>query len=121
MSHQPSPILNQYNEWTHCSVCNKKCWGNYEQINKFAKTDIINGKALSEVIDRQRNTSFLPDYRDNIEDSDALGLAVSHYFDYDPIRILEVAESALEDANFSRECQQVREMIAKLNKAYANV
>ena len=56
--------------------------------------------ALKQMIDRQKKDFFMPEYQDKVTDEEALGLIVSHYFEWDGLAILKTLSSALEDANF---------------------
>ena len=69
----------------------------------------LTNQALEALIKKQKYESF--QNPDQHEDSDALGLLISHYFEWDGLRILETFYSALEDANFHTECVEVQRMI----------
>lgn len=43
---------------------------------------------------------YVEEYQAVIKDSEALGVIVSSYFEWDGARILDCLQSALEDANF---------------------
>lgn len=64
-----------------------------------------------EVIKKQ---CFTEEYQDKVTPSEAMGMLLSHYFDWDGIAILESAMYALEDANFHSECAQIAEMLDKI-------
>jgi len=40
-------------------------------------------------------------------EEEVLGLLISHHFTWDSVKILEMAATALEDANYHRECECV--------------
>lgn len=56
-----------------------------------------------------KQKSFVQDY--NATDEEAMGILLAKFFDYDGVAILEVAVHALEEANFTTESEQLREMI----------
>lgn len=64
---------------------------------------------LKELIEAQKRKSFVTP--ENTTDPEALGLVVSHHFEWDGLKILETFFFALEDANFHTEAAQVQEMI----------
>ena len=55
---------------------------------------------LYSLIDKQRKATWMPAFHDTCEDSDALGVLVSRYCDFDGNEILKTLMSALSDANF---------------------
>ena len=64
---------------------------------------------LKVLIDKQKKETFTnPDQH---EDSDALGVLIAHHFEWDGMAILQTFYSALEDANFHTECEEVQRMI----------
>jgi hypothetical protein len=52
-------------------------------------------------------------------DEEALGIVVSHYCEWDGLRILSAFEKALDDANFHAEAHKVRDMIAEVAAQHA--
>lgn len=60
-----------------------------------------------------RDVIFMPGYRD-ASDADTLGIMVAHTLKWDGLQILEMAASALEDANFHSESAKVTEMLEGL-------
>jgi hypothetical protein len=67
--------------------------------------------ALEVLIEKAREESYVPEYRDRVSDAEVFGLLVARFFHWDGNAILECAGSALEDANFHSEACVVREMI----------
>jgi hypothetical protein len=66
--------------------------------------------ALRPVLDTIKTDNFVPGY--NASDEEAMGLAVSGFFEWDGISVLKVAEYALEDSNFhdaATEAAEIRE------------
>jgi hypothetical protein len=45
-----------------------------------------------------------------------MGLLISHYFEWDGLKILKALYNALEDANFHTENETIQGMIDKLEK-----
>ena len=66
-------------------------------------------QAMLEEIKRE---SFSPGYE--ASDTEAMGLLLSHFFDYDGEDILKAAEGALEDSNFHDTCAEVGEIRKRL-------
>lgn len=60
-----------------------------------------------------KNESFVKGYK--ATDAEAMGLLISHEFEWDGIQILESAMYALEDANFHKESAEVQVMIDRIN------
>lgn len=69
---------------------------------------------LKKLIQAQIKQSFIPEYQSTATDSDALGLMLAHYFEWDGLEILKAAYSALEDSNFHTENRKIDAMIKKL-------
>jgi hypothetical protein len=72
------------------------------------------GAELQSLIDRQREESFRPEYRDQVPDAKACGILVAHHFEWDGTALLELAAAALEDANFHDGAARVRAMLAEV-------
>lgn len=68
---------------------------------------------LKELIEEVKKESFMPEYQAKVSDQEVLGIVLSKYFEWDGLKILEVASSGLEDANFHKEAALVDEMIEK--------
>ena len=64
--------------------------------------ELVN-QAITEVAAATRIRAFMPGYRDEISDADALGVAIANWADWDGEKIAEAFFSALEDANFHSE------------------
>jgi hypothetical protein len=58
---------------------------------------------LNEVVEMIRRGSFVPEYQDKATREECLGIALSHYFEWNGMRILKTACEGLEDANYSSE------------------
>jgi len=71
--------------------------------------DLIEG-VLKLLIKDQINTSYMPEYRGSIAESEGLGLIISKYFKWDGVRIVQAFLSALEDANFHTERDKVEKI-----------
>jgi hypothetical protein len=71
--------------------------------------------ALTGLIQEQKRTSFTNP--DKATDTDALGILIAHHFEWDGIKIMETFFSALEDANFHTEAEQVLVMLESLKIA----
>lgn len=74
--------------------------------------------ALANLINRAKREYYTTGYR--ATDSEALGLLVSKYFNWDGEDILRTAESALEDANFHRQAAAVAEMADALKPSISD-
>lgn len=68
--------------------------------------------SLREVIDRRKAESFSDPSK--VKDTEALGIAIASFFDWDGVAILEVAVAALEDANFHTEAGLIDDMLTKV-------
>lgn len=66
-------------------------------------------KALSQLASQQGKDSFVEGYQ--FKESEALGILIAHHYEWDGRRIMEVFESALEDANYHSEAAQVAKWI----------
>jgi hypothetical protein len=69
----------------------------------------MNNKVKS-LINEQIAQSFIKEYQDKATDEEALGLIVSHYFEWSGEPIIKAFCEALEDANF----HSFREDVLKL-------
>ena len=61
-------------------------------------------------IDQMRRDAYRPEFRDRPSDAEVCGLVIARQFEWDGSAILEVAESALKDANFNDEAEKLRQM-----------
>lgn len=66
--------------------------------------------ALRPILERVKNTVWLPEYRAKVSDAEALGVLVSKFFKWEGSEILAVASSALEDANYHGDAAIVERM-----------
>lgn len=71
-------------------------------------------RAVQDMLFRIKAGCFTQGY--HASDTEAMGLLLSHFFDYDGAEILRAAEHALEDANFHAECARVGEIRAGLEE-----
>jgi hypothetical protein len=71
---------------------------------------------LKELIRQTIKSAYIQEYQEKATDTDALGLILSAYFEYDGLAILKTAYSALEDANFHAENIEIKKLIDKLEK-----
>lgn len=71
---------------------------------------------LGIVVAERRNESFVPEYQDKATSEECLGIAISHYFDWDGISIMKCFAESLTDANFHAERGIVDDMINKCIK-----
>jgi hypothetical protein len=69
-------------------------------------TEITN--LIQKAVDHGRNTFYTNP--DNTDPADALGIAISHWADWDGQKIVEVFKAALEDANFHTFNEQMSEL-----------
>jgi hypothetical protein len=67
---------------------------------------------LKEIIQKQGNRSFVEGSLWTEEE--ALGIVISHYFEWDGLKILKTLSYALEDANFHSENEIINGIIEKL-------
>lgn len=68
---------------------------------------------LEIVANETTKRAILPEYQKKISQAKALGLALSNYFEYDGVAIMELSAEALEDANFHHEAKILRDIIEK--------
>jgi len=54
---------------------------------------------LKPIIDKGRDTWFLPEYQEGTKDSEVLGVAISKYFEWNIKPIVHTFLDALEDSN----------------------
>jgi len=66
---------------------------------------------LKSLIEAKKKSVFVKEYQDKATDAETLGIMISQYYEWDGIKILETAFSALEDANFHTEATKVENMI----------
>ena len=69
--------------------------------------------AVRTEIARVKAENFVPGY--DATDEEALGIALSQFFEWDGYALLKTAQYALEDANFHTESGQVADMAHKVN------
>lgn len=69
---------------------------------------------LQTLIERQREQSIRPEYRNAVSDARVCGILVARHFEWDAVDLLELAAAALEDANFSGEAERVRAILAEV-------
>ena len=69
---------------------------------------------LQTLIDRQREESIRPEYRDVVSDASICGILVARHFKWNSADLLDLAASALTDANFGYEAERIRVMLAEL-------
>ena len=55
---------------------------------------------LRELIKECKKDFYIPEYQDKASDTDALGILISQYFEWNGSEILKTAYSAFEDSNF---------------------
>lgn len=67
-------------------------------------------EVLRPLVAEVRAGAFRPEYAAEQSDAKVLGVIVSKFLKWDGDAILETAEEALEDANFSGEAEQVKAM-----------
>lgn len=72
--------------------------------------DKLNRAALSVAIEEGRKC-FMPDFQLAQTDETCLGMALSHFFQWDGVRIMDTAAEALEDANFHNEAAMLRGLV----------
>jgi len=70
---------------------------------------------LLRLIQEQKQETFVQP--EQATDEDALGILVSHLFQWDGLAIMRTFHSALEDANFHTEAGKVSEWIAAESRA----
>jgi hypothetical protein len=75
-------------------------------------------RLIQEAADLKAATAFVTDFirRDNLKERqvEGLGIAISQWSKWDGIKILHVFYSALSDANFHHEAEQVKKMIEEV-------
>ena len=71
-------------------------------------------EALDTLIAETVKRAFVKEYQAKATPQEALGILIANYFEWDGLRILETASSALEDANFHTESAIIEEMIEKM-------
>lgn len=69
-------------------------------------------RTVQRLLEEIKRDCFSPDYE--ASDTEAMGLLLSHVFDYDGADILRVAEAALEDSNFHAEAAALGEARQRL-------
>lgn len=89
------------------------------QMNKAYKLGLENGD-VKNLIDGKKKTAFVKEYQDKATDEEALGMIISNELDWDGIAILKTSAYALEDANFHKESQMIREKAEELEKRFKN-
>jgi len=52
------------------------------------------------IAEKVKETSFVKEYRDQVSDEEALGVALSKYFKWNGTAIAKVAYAGFEDSNF---------------------
>lgn len=65
-------------------------------------------EGLRPLIDRIKQETFSPEYRDKVTDEIALGVLISKFFEWDGVAVLRVAERGLEDCNFHKVGEKVK-------------
>lgn len=70
-------------------------------------------KALKELIDIKKHLAFVPEYRDQAKETEALGILISQYFEWDGSKIVETFIEALGDANFHSLAGEIQELADK--------
>ncbi len=68
----------------------------------------ITGRITSGQVTAMKNRMFTPEYVTTAKDEDALGIAISQYFEWDGAAIMRTLYYALEDANFHTEASEIR-------------
>lgn len=56
--------------------------------------------AIKTLIEDTVKAKFMEEYQAGIKDTEALGVMLSSYFEWDGIQILDCFQAALEDSNF---------------------
>jgi len=74
-------------------------------------TEYLIDMELKPLIEKIRNIAIMPEYRSEWSDNDILGLIVSKYSRWDFNNIQGVCASAMDDANFRDEAEQLRKMV----------
>lgn len=69
-------------------------------------------RSVQAMLEKIKRECFSPGYE--ASDTEAMGLLLSHFFDYDGADILRAAETALEDANFHAEAAALGEARQRL-------
>ena len=69
----------------------------------------FDGRITKDQVVQMKKRMFTPEYQANATDEDAIGIAVSQYFEWDGGSIIQALCSALEDANFPTEHAEIRE------------
>ncbi len=112
----------RYTCWPHtkCPICEGYGWvpGEWKAQNSKRMTLHEKGKravSLREVIDQEKADKFSTPATE-VKDSEALGVAIASFFEWDGIRILETAIAALEDANFHTEAGLLDDMLTKVKE-----
>jgi hypothetical protein len=68
---------------------------------------------LKTLIEEMKKAAFMPEYQATATDSQALGILISKFFEWDGVEIMKAFSSALEDANFHTENKIVARMIKR--------
>ena len=71
---------------------------------------------IKKILNQIKQKSFVEEYKDKATDEEAMGLLISHYFEWDGLKILKATYNALEDANFHTENEIIQGMIDKLER-----
>lgn len=67
------------------------------------------GQITEDQVAKFKAATYTPDYVDEAEDAEALGVMVSRYLKWDGAALIRAFSSALEDANFHSENAEIRE------------
>jgi beta-glucosidase/6-phospho-beta-glucosidase/beta-galactosidase len=65
---------------------------------------------LHDLIQDTIRSHYVAEYRDQVQDAEALGVMIAQYFEWDGIRILDAFQAALTDANFHGVSQAIDEI-----------
>jgi len=79
--------------------------------------DDLTKALIRELLGTIKKNSFVDGYK--ATDSEAMGLLVSHFFEWDGVAILETSAEALQDANFHTEAGQLFDMVKKYDEVIA--
>jgi hypothetical protein len=82
----------------------------------YEKFECRLGKAIRQQWDWLLSRGVIKDGTESDQEEYVLALMVAEHFRWNGIAILETFALALEDANYHRECNQVRGMISNLKR-----
>lgn len=75
-----------------------------------------NNTSIEELLNVIRKSHWKKEYQDQVTDAQAMGILMSHYFDWNGLEILKATYEALKDSNFHTVNEEIEKIIKQIEK-----